>query len=90
MLGYEAFKQGAWELMTEYDSECHKAYFVPKEDIVIEGIMFNKGERVLLEMAWVFPPKRQEEIWAAAGVVSTECFVSSSQTYCKSNGFKLI
>ena len=85
VLGYEAFKQAAWDLITEYDriEGCHKTYFAPKEDVVVDGALFPKGERVLLETAYVFPPKMKRGLFAAAGVVSTRSFTSSNGTFCK-------
>jgi L-histidine Nalpha-methyltransferase / hercynylcysteine S-oxide synthase len=85
VIGHEAFHQSDWDLLTEYDqdAECHKAYFSPKKDVLIDGAVFRKGERVLLETAYVFPSAKKQRLWTAVGVVPTATFTSSSGTFCK-------
>ena len=85
VLSYEAFHQGVWELITEYDEKnhCHRASFAPKEDVVINAEVIACGERVLLEEANTFTVAEAAQLWAHAGLVCTASFVNTSSDYCE-------
>ncbi|KAI9724568.1 MAG: hypothetical protein M1812_000636 [Candelaria pacifica] len=45
VLGHDAFEQNDWDLITEFNGKekCHRAYFAPKKNVVVDGTIFNKG-----------------------------------------------
>lgn len=51
LLGYEAFDMNSWDAVGVYDSvgERHRAFVVPKRDVVVEGVLVKQGERVRIE-----------------------------------------
>ena len=56
LLGKEAFKQGDWNIVGEYDATSggHQAFFVPVRDIKIDDIFFSAGEKVRVEYAFKY------------------------------------
>lgn len=51
LLGHEAFDTSNWEAIGEYDQEGsrHRAFVVPKTDVVVEGVSIKKGEKIRIE-----------------------------------------
>ncbi|EFR02392.1 meiotically up-regulated 158 protein [Nannizzia gypsea CBS 118893] len=76
ILGFEAFKLGEWEAIGEFDQTlgCHKAYYVPLTDTVINDIHIKKGEKIFFEQAFKYGADDCEKLWRDAGLQPTRKF----------------
>lgn len=76
ILGFEAFKSGEWDAIGEFDQTlgCHKAYYVPLADTVINNIHIKKGEKIFFEQAFKYAADDCEKLWRDAGLHPTRKF----------------
>ncbi|KKA16396.1 N-methyltransferase [Rasamsonia emersonii CBS 393.64] len=83
VLGYEAFKPGQWEVVCSFDEAngCHQAFYVPTQDVTINGISLRKGEKILFEEAFKYDLHERERLWRDAGLVPAASFGNSSNDY---------
>ncbi|KAL2843896.1 hypothetical protein BJY01DRAFT_191637 [Aspergillus pseudoustus] len=83
VLGYEAFRSHEWEVVTEYDDieGCHQAFYVPRKDVTINGLLVKQGERLIFEEAFKYSPAKREKLWNNAGLIEGAEFSSSSGDY---------
>jgi EasF-like predicted methyltransferase len=86
LLGYEAFKQDAWDLVGVYNEYAgrHEAYFSPVKDVHLKGVSLRQGERVLLEKACKYSLGQSEALWHAAGLNRVASFGNQTSDYRKS------
>ena len=70
LLGKEAFKQGDWNIIGEYDTVAgrHQAFFVPVMTLKIDDVFFPTGERVRIENAYKYSSLQCQRLWDAAGL----------------------
>jgi EasF-like predicted methyltransferase len=83
ILGYEAFKLSEWEVVTDYDVDGgrHRAFYSPKQDVTIDGVLLQKGERLAFEEATKYSPQQREQLWRAANLVLCDELGNSSEEY---------
>nr|POE72323.1 ergothioneine biosynthesis protein 1 [Quercus suber] len=70
LLGYEAFRDGEWEAIGEYDEEGgrHRAFVVPTKDLTLGDVPMRKGEKVRIEESYKYNQAQSDALWTAAGV----------------------
>ncbi|KAL1969641.1 hypothetical protein VTN77DRAFT_8194 [Rasamsonia byssochlamydoides] len=83
ILGYEAFKPGQWEVECSFDkvNGCHQAFYVPTQDVTVNGISLQKGEKILFEEAFKYDLHECEKLWRDAGLIPVAAFGNSSNDY---------
>lgn len=83
VLGHEAFKLDEWDVVTGYDSVegYHEAFYSPKKDVTIDGILIPKGEKLFFEEAYKYGPEEREQLWRDAGLIHGAEFGNSSNDY---------
>ncbi|EFE30754.1 uncharacterized protein ARB_02453 [Trichophyton benhamiae CBS 112371] len=84
ILGFEAFKSGEWDAIGEFDQTlgCHKAYYVPLADTVINNIHIKKGEKIFFEQAFKYAADDCEKLWRDAGLHPTRKFGDDYTCLC--------
>lgn len=85
VLGYEAFQLSEWEVVTDYDvaGGRHRAFYSPKQNITIDGVLLQKGEKLVFEEATKYSPQQREQLWRDANLVLCEELGNSSEEYRK-------
>ncbi|KAI9374611.1 C-type lectin protein [Aspergillus egyptiacus] len=80
---HEVFRPDEWQVVTEYDAVDgrHQAFYVPKKDLTINGVLLKKGERIIFEEAFKYSPESREQLWHDAGLIEAVEFGSSSEDY---------
>jgi uncharacterized SAM-dependent methyltransferase len=85
ILGFEAFKLEDWDVIGTYNeaSGCHQAYYSPRKDISLDGLLLKRGEKVLFEKAFKYGSEESETLWRSAGLIPTSSFGNTLGDYCK-------
>ena len=91
VLGHEAFNVSQWEAFGEYDRQGsrHRAYVVPKEDVIVEGVTIRKGEKVRIEESYKYPGDKAVRLWSEASakcggdVIEGAFYANEEGSYCK-------
>ncbi|KAJ5498995.1 Methyltransferase domain of unknown function DUF2260 [Penicillium expansum] len=83
VLGFEAFKADEWDILTEYDPRegRHQAFYVPKVDVIINGINIPKGEKLIFEEAWKYGRNERDHLWRHANLISQVEFGNLTDDY---------
>lgn len=65
ILGYDAFHTEDWEATGEFDKQGsrHRAFVVPKREVIVEGARIEKGEKVRIEESYKWPQYEAEKLW---------------------------
>lgn len=86
VLGYDAFKPDQWDIDCLYDEVdgCHRAFYVPTQDVTINGISLRKGEKIIFEEAYKYNAHEREELWRNAGLINVAALGNSHDNYRKS------
>ncbi|KAL3477005.1 hypothetical protein BJX99DRAFT_133996 [Aspergillus californicus] len=81
--GSEVFRLDDWEVVTEYDDVDgrHRAFYVPKKDLLINNVLLKKGEKLILEEAFKYNSKAREQLWHDAGLIEAAEYESSTEDY---------
>lgn len=85
VLGYEAFKADQWDVDCLYDEAggCHRAFYVPTQDVSIGGVSLGRGERILFEEAYKYDAQERQDLWRNAGLINLAALGNSSDNYRK-------
>lgn len=85
LLGKKAFRQNDWKVIGEYDVAAgrHQAFYVPLEDIELDGISFVAGEKVRIEESYKYSEIQTEQLWEAAGLTAQSVFGDHTGQYRK-------
>jgi L-histidine Nalpha-methyltransferase / hercynylcysteine S-oxide synthase len=83
ILGVDAFKEGEWEYVGEYDpvKGCHEASFTPVKDVSVCGVEFKEGQRILIEKSYKYGTREIQQLWEAAGVVEVGRWSDPEKAY---------
>ncbi|CRG83805.1 Meiotically up-regulated gene 158 protein [Talaromyces islandicus] len=83
VLGHEAFKLDQWTIESSYNvaDGCHRAFYVPTQDVSINGIRLHKGERVLFEEAYKYNALERDQLWRMAGLINVAALGNASDDY---------
>ncbi|TQB70368.1 hypothetical protein MPDQ_000634 [Monascus purpureus] len=83
VLGFEAFKPAEWDIVTRYDAKegCHVAFYSPRKDVNINGIIISEGEEVIFEEAFKYDARERERLWRNAGLISQVELANRSGNY---------
>ncbi|KAE8354165.1 Aldehyde/histidinol dehydrogenase [Aspergillus coremiiformis] len=83
VLGYEAFKLDEWEVVTGYDAVegRHQAAYSPKQDVTINGVLLQKGEKLVFEEAYKYGPEERDQLWRDAKLIQTTELGNGSGDY---------
>ncbi|MCJ1250593.1 hypothetical protein MMC30_007821 [Trapelia coarctata] len=83
ILGKEAFTQGDWEVVGEYDAAAgrHQAFYASRRDLQIDDLKFGTGERVRIEEAYKYSPLQRERLWDEAGLTERAAFGDRTGQY---------
>ena len=83
VLGFEAFKTGDWEVVTQFDpvEGRHQAFYSPKSDVNVDGVQLQKGEKLAFEEATKYGDVQRDRLWHDAGLIHKSEFADSSQDY---------
>ena len=83
LLGNESFNQKHWEVVGEYDVAAgrHQAFYIPLEDVQVDGIDFVAGEKVRIEESYKYSPLQTERLWEKAGLTVGAVFGDSTGDY---------
>lgn len=86
VLGYEAFKLDQWTIDTSYNETdgCHRAYYVPTQDVSINGIQLHKGDKVVFEEAYKYDVQERDHLWRRAGLINVAALGNATDDYRKS------
>ena len=84
VLGYPAFKETEWDAIGVFveDEGCHRAYYVPRRDLTINGSVLKKGEKILFEQSFKYSPQECQDLWEAAGLTPRSKFGNGTGEYC--------
>ncbi|GAM34851.1 sulfatase [Talaromyces pinophilus] len=83
VLGYDAFKPDQWDIDCLYDEVdgCHRAFYVPTQDVTINGISLREGEKIIFEEAYKYDAHEREELWRNAGLINVAALGNSHDNY---------
>lgn len=83
IFGKDEFVINDWEAVGEYDQdeERHRAYVVPKRDVVVEGVTIKKSERIRIEESYKYNHKQSTQLWSSAGVIESAGWANQSGSY---------
>lgn len=83
VMGYEAFKPGEWEILTEYDEHegRHQARYSPMVNVTIKDTTIRKGDKLLLEEAYKYDQNERDELYRASRLISQVEFGNSDNNY---------
>ncbi|KAB8074790.1 hypothetical protein BDV29DRAFT_173092 [Aspergillus leporis] len=83
VLGYEAFKPNEWQVVTDYDpvEGRHQASYSPKQDVVINGVLLHKGEKLVFEEAFKYGPEERDQLWRDAKLIDVAELGNGSDEY---------
>lgn len=83
VLGYEAFKPGEWEILTEYDEHegRHQACYSPLVDVNIRDITIRKGDKLVFEEAYKYDCNERDDLYRNAGLISQVEFGNTENNY---------
>lgn len=83
LLGYEAFHDEDWDATGEYDvaGGRHRAFVQPKKDLEVEGVRFEKGERVAIEQSVKYNRAQASQLFHAAGVMEAAAWTNQDASY---------
>ena len=86
LIGHEEFKEGLWNAVGEYDEieGRHQAFYVPAEDVVIDGVQIKAGEKIRFEESYKYSRSQSAKLWHASGLVTQTVFQNSRGDYRKS------
>lgn len=87
ILGSEAFNLNDWQVIGEYvyDEEGgrHQAFYSPLRDVTVLGETVKAHERVHIEQSLKYSEDGMQKLWAQAGVVETERWMTDGNEYGK-------
>ncbi|KAB8251826.1 Aldehyde/histidinol dehydrogenase [Aspergillus flavus] len=83
VLGYEAFKPDEWEVVTDYDAVegRHWAAYSPRRDVIINGVLLKKGEKLFFEEAYKYGPEERDQLWRDAKLLQSTEVGNGSDDY---------
>lgn len=83
VLGYEAFKPGEWEILTEYDEHKgrHQACYSPVVDVTIKDTTIRKGDKLLFEEAYKYDRNELDELCRDSRLISQVEFGNFDNNY---------
>ncbi|KAK2763273.1 hypothetical protein FQN54_009909 [Arachnomyces sp. PD_36] len=83
ILGFEAFRVEDWDAIGAYSEidGCHQAFFCPRRDVEINGIILKKGERILFEQSFKYDSHESSGLWHKAGLNPVSVFGNSTDDY---------
>ncbi|KAL9622589.1 MAG: hypothetical protein Q9160_003086 [Pyrenula sp. 1 TL-2023] len=83
LLGYDAFKQGEWEIVGVYDEKLdrHEASYRALVDVSFENIDFRRGEQLKLEEAHKYSKEQAKALWHSAGLIEQAKFSNTADDY---------
>ena len=85
LLGTEAFNLDHWKVIGEFDVEAgrHHAFVVPDADVVIDGVVIRKDERVRIEESYKWSAHEASRLWDASGLKEGAKWSNTSADYGK-------
>lgn len=83
VLGYEAFKPGEWEILTEYDEHegRHQACYSPVVDVTIKDTKIRKGDKLLFEEAYKYDRNERDALYRDSALISQVEFGNLDNNY---------
>ena len=71
IMGKNAFNLQDWKVIGEYDIQAgrHHAFVSSLKDVVVDGVLISKGERVRIEESYKFSRQEIEKLWRKSGFV---------------------
>ncbi|KAI9821822.1 MAG: hypothetical protein M1827_002404 [Pycnora praestabilis] len=83
LIGNDVFKQEDWQIIGEYDEAAgrHHAFYSPIRDLSLEGIHFEKGERVKVEESYKYSKKESDLLWQRAGLLQAALWSNETNQY---------
>ncbi|KAF2083585.1 hypothetical protein K490DRAFT_51286 [Saccharata proteae CBS 121410] len=83
LLGKEAFKDGDWEVVGEFDQKAgrHQAFVTPIKDVIIEGVPIKSGERVRIEESYKYSAEETARLWEEVKLAEGAIWASKPGEY---------
>jgi len=83
LMGYEAFNLNEWDAIGEYDEQGgrHRAFVVPKKDLILGGVALKRGERVRIEESYKYNQAQSEDLWQASGAYEATRWFNDAGSY---------
>jgi EasF-like predicted methyltransferase len=77
------FNLDDWEAIGEYDEVAgrHHAFVAPLKDVVVDGVLIAKGERVRIEESYKYSKEEINRLWEAAGLTENTVYSNSRGDY---------
>jgi hypothetical protein len=87
------FELKDWQVIGEYvfDNEGgrHQAFYSPHHDVTILGETIKSQERIQIEQSLKYSEDGMRQLWAEAGVVETDRWMTDGDEYGKLSSFHL-
>ncbi|KAF1990762.1 hypothetical protein K402DRAFT_324449 [Aulographum hederae CBS 113979] len=83
LLGSEAFVLDDWQVIGEYDVSGgrHHASVAPTKDVVIDGVVIKKDEKIHIEESHKYSRRDLTRLWTKAGLVKGATWTNSLGDY---------
>lgn len=87
LLGYEAFKQGDWDVVGLYNENegRHEAFYRARQDISLPPATFKQGDKLQLEEAHKYSAHQSNQLWHAAALIPQTAYANRLGDYRKYN-----
>jgi len=85
LLGSDQFQLDSWQVIGEYDTSAgrHHAFVSPLKDVVIDGVLIRKGERVRIEESYKWSDDETQALWEKVGFVESAYWSNRAGDYGK-------
>ena len=85
LLGANSFDIDHWRVIGEYDRTAgrHHAFVSPDRDVVIDGVLIRKDERIRIEESYKWSSQDTAQLWDAAGLAEGAKWTNSIGDYGK-------
>lgn len=87
VLESEVFNLSDWQVIGEYvydiDGGRHQAFYSPVRDVTVLGETIKAHERVQVEQSLKYSEDGMKKLWAEAGVVETDRWMTDGDEYGK-------
>lgn len=83
LLGYQAFTCSDWDTIGEYDINdgAHRAFVLPKKDVVIDGVTIKQGEKIRIEESYKYSGIQADQLWRSSDVMEVAKWSNEADDY---------
>jgi EasF-like predicted methyltransferase len=80
------FDPEKWKVIGEYDAAAgrHHAFVSPVEDVVVDGVLIRRGERVRIEESYKYSENEIDRLWEDSEMAASTIWANSKGDYGES------